>query len=167
MTNQFCSAGGGECNVNVTAPTGCNWTAGSDVGWITVYDGESGTGNGVVSFVIRENLTNEPRVGTLHIAGETFTVNQDGTGANCAYTLSPAFNTFTAAGGTGSLQVLTESRCAWEAASLASWITITSNSLGIGNGSVSYSVSSNPGPGGRSGVITVGGKNFVIKQKGS
>ena len=69
MTNQFCSAGGGECNVNVTTPGGCNWTASSDVGWITVYDGESGNGNGVVSFVIRENLTAEPRVGTLHIAG--------------------------------------------------------------------------------------------------
>src|SRR5918999_4934371 len=69
MTNQFCAAGGGECNVNVTTPTGCNWTASSDVGWITVYAGESGAGNGVVSFVIRENHTTEPRVGTLSIAG--------------------------------------------------------------------------------------------------
>ena len=36
MTNQFCSAGGGECNVNVTVPTGCNWTAGGRSGVITV-----------------------------------------------------------------------------------------------------------------------------------
>ena len=167
MTNQFCSAGGGECNVNVTAATGCNWTAGSNAEWITVYAGTSGTGNGSVSFVIRENHTTEPRVGTLNIAGQTFTVNQDSTSANCTYAVSPAFNTFTAAGGNGNLQVITESRCAWEAVSRADWITITSNSIGIGNGTISYSVSANPGPGGRSGVITVGGRNFTIKQKGS
>jgi hypothetical protein len=55
----------------------------------------------------------------------------------------------------------------WQASSNASWITITSNSIGTGSGIISYTVSANPGPGGRSGVIKVGGRSFTIKQKGS
>jgi hypothetical protein len=45
--------------------------------WITVLTGASGTGNGTVTFSVLNNGTGSPRVGTMTIAGRTFTVNQD------------------------------------------------------------------------------------------
>lgn len=62
---------------------------------------------------------------------------------SCSYTIAPASNSFTAAGGTGSVTVTTQSTCSWATASPASWLTITSGASGKGNGTVSYSVSAN------------------------
>jgi hypothetical protein len=63
--------------------------------------------------------------------------------SSCSYTIAPASNSFTAAGGTGSVTVTTQSTCSWATANPASWITITSGASGKGNGTVNYSVSAN------------------------
>ena len=63
-------------SVAVTAGTGCAWTAVSNDGWITVTGGASGAGNGTVSYSVAANGTGSQRVGTVTIAGETFTVTQ-------------------------------------------------------------------------------------------
>lgn len=63
--------------VNVTTVAGCAWTATSNDSWITVVSGASGTGNGTVTFSLTKNDGSNPRVGTITIAGRTFTVNQD------------------------------------------------------------------------------------------
>jgi hypothetical protein len=65
------------------------------------------------------------------------------------------------------VSVLAESRCAWQAVSNVEWISVTSGNNGIGNGTVNYSVAANPGPTGRVGKITIAGKIFSVKQKGS
>jgi len=62
----------------IVSPTACAWTAASNAGWITVTGGATGTGNGTVSYVVAANPHPNPRSGTLTIAGQTFTVNQDG-----------------------------------------------------------------------------------------
>ena len=67
----------------------------------------------------------------------------------------------------GSLNVFSEGRCAWQAVSNASWISVTSAAVGIGNGIVSYSVAPNPGTAGRNGAITIAGRTFSIKPKGA
>ena len=61
--------------VNVTAGTGCAWTAASNVPWITVASGASGSGNGAVAYSVAAN-TGAARTGTMTVAGQTFTVNQ-------------------------------------------------------------------------------------------
>jgi hypothetical protein len=105
-------------------------------------------------------------MGTLTIAGLIFTVVQDSeTAPDCVFNISPGFAAFSASGGTGSVNVSTEERCAWQAVSSDSWITITSLCCGIGNGTVSYSVAANPGSSARNGTITIAGKTFRIKQK--
>ena len=38
--------------VAVTAGSGCAWTAASNVGWITITEGASGTGSGTVGFAV-------------------------------------------------------------------------------------------------------------------
>jgi hypothetical protein len=70
------TAGGNGGPVTVTAQTDCQWTTTSNVNWITVTSGASGTGNGSVSFTVAAN-TGGARMGTLTIAGSTFTVSQD------------------------------------------------------------------------------------------
>jgi len=63
--------------VNVTAGAGCTWTASSNATWLTITSGASGTGNGTVRFDVAQNITGSDRIGTLTIAGLTFTVDQN------------------------------------------------------------------------------------------
>ena len=67
--------GGLGTPVAVTAASGCTWTAASNVPWIVVAAGQTGAGNGSVTFLVTPN-TGSSRTGTLTIAGETFTVTQ-------------------------------------------------------------------------------------------
>jgi hypothetical protein len=64
-------------SVSVTAPSGCNWTATSNAAWITLTSGNSGKGDGTVTYSVAANNTTSPRNGTLTIAERTFTVNQE------------------------------------------------------------------------------------------
>jgi hypothetical protein len=84
-TSQLIGKNGGFGNVNVTSQFGCYWTAVSNVNWIGVIAGSSGSGNGTVTYGVKPNYNVDSRVGTLTIAGQTVTVYQNG--AN-AYTLT-------------------------------------------------------------------------------
>lgn len=77
-TTQSFSASGGTGSVNVSASSGCNWTAGSNASWITITSGNSGNGNGTVNFAVAANTSSASRTGTLTIAGRTYTVTQAG-----------------------------------------------------------------------------------------
>jgi hypothetical protein len=68
---------GGSGSVNVIAGAGCSWTAVSQVPWIVVTSGASGSGNGTVQFTVQARMSGGPRSGTIVIAGQTFTVNQN------------------------------------------------------------------------------------------
>jgi len=74
-TNTTIDASGGSGGINITAGTGCAWTATSNSSWITITGGSNGTGNGTASFTVQPN-TNSSRTGTITIAGQIFTVNQ-------------------------------------------------------------------------------------------
>ncbi|HEX5734877.1 MAG TPA: BACON domain-containing carbohydrate-binding protein [Blastocatellia bacterium] len=164
--SKFFPETGGEDTVAVFA--GCSWQAVSNATWITITSPDSGTGNGTVSYLVRDNLTGAPRTGTMTIAGITFTVTQAGGVAGCAPVVSPLSAAFSAAGSTtNSINVSASSNCAWQAVSDVSWITITSNCCGMGNGNVTYSVAANTSGGGRKGTIRVAGRIFSVKQKGT
>jgi hypothetical protein len=69
---------GGSHTVQVTAGTGCAWTAlSNNTGWLSVASGASGTGNGTVNYTVAAN-TAAARIGTITIAGRTFAVVQGG-----------------------------------------------------------------------------------------
>jgi len=65
--------GGGSASVTVTIASGCDWTAVSHVAWVTITSGQSGSGNGTVTYSVGAN-SGLFRIGTLAIAGRTFFV---------------------------------------------------------------------------------------------
>ncbi|HJQ71534.1 MAG TPA: BACON domain-containing carbohydrate-binding protein [Blastocatellia bacterium] len=165
-SSAFFTSMGGEGSVTVTGSAACNWTATSSASWINITSGPSNTGNGIVSYVVRDNLSTSPRQGAIDIGGLTFTVTQEGSVTpSCAYAISPRSAVAEAGGGTGSIAITTSAGCAWEAVSNSSWITITSSCCGVGNGQVTYLVAANASGSGRTGTITVAGKVFNVKQK--
>jgi glucose/arabinose dehydrogenase len=64
---------GGSAMATVTMPAGCAWTAESGVDWIRITAGQSGSGNGAVSYVVESG---GGRTGTLRVAGRTVTILQ-------------------------------------------------------------------------------------------
>ncbi|MEW6209322.1 MAG: BACON domain-containing carbohydrate-binding protein [Acidobacteriota bacterium] len=158
---------GGSSSVDVIAPTGCAWTAVSNVPWVTITSGSSGSGNGTVNFTVGVNPDATPRSGTLTIAGITFTVNQAANPAGCSFMIAPTSATIAAAGGTGSVTVTaTLQSCGWTAVSNDPFITVTSppGGVGTGNGTVTYSVAANPSSTPRTGTITIAGETFTVNQ---
>jgi hypothetical protein len=70
---------GGTFSTSVSAPVGCSWTAVSNVTWVTITSGASGSGGKVVVLNIAPN-SGAARSGSATIAGQTFSINQ-GAGA--------------------------------------------------------------------------------------
>ncbi len=163
-TTQSVAAGGGNGTVSVSTTSGCGWTAVSNASWITLTSGSSGSGNGIVYYMVSANSGASSRTGTLTIAGSTHTVTQ--AGQSCAYSISPASQSMGASGGNGTVNVTTTSGCAWTAVSNASWITLTSGSSGSGNGTVNYTVTANGTTSSRTGTMTIAGNTFTVTQTG-
>lgn len=84
----------------------------------------------------------------------------------CEYAISPASQSFTSAGGNGSITVTATSGCNWGVTNSIPWVTITSPQSGTGNGTVNYTVAANTGAE-RSGTFTIAGKVFTVTQAGS
>jgi len=165
---QFFTTAGGTGSINVIAPGFCNWTATVKADWILLTSSDSGTGNDVITFETRENFTGAPRQASITVSGLSQVVVQDaGLGDDCNYAITPQFQSFSATGGTGAVNVIAEERCAWQAVTSNSWITITSTGVGIGNGTVAFSVLANAVTSGRHGAIIIAGKVFAVKQKGN
>ncbi len=69
---------GTTSGLSVSSGTSCSWTAVSNVTWITITSGASGSGIGGVNFVVAAN-SGTARTGTLTVAGKTVTFSQGGT----------------------------------------------------------------------------------------
>ena len=162
-TNANVAASGGTGSVNVTTQSGCSWTAVSNDAWIHVTSGGSGTGSGTVNYSVDEN-TGSARTGTMTIAGQTFTVYQGS--EVCTYAINPTNANVAASGGTGSVNVTTQSGCSWTAVSNDAWIHVTSGGSGTGSGTVNYSVDENTGSA-RTGTMTIAGETFTVSQAGT
>ena len=162
-TNATFGASGGDGLVSLTASAGsCQREASSNVNWITVTFGQSGTGNGTASYRVQANNTPNQRTGTLNVAGQVFTVTQ--AAGTCSVQLNLTRATVTATGGSGQFDVTTA--CAWNATTSASWITL-SQSTSTGNGSVTWTASANTTSSQRTGTISIGSQSFTLTQEAS
>ncbi len=143
----------------------CDWTAASNDPFITITGGASGTGNGEVSYTVPGNTNTVALTGTMTIAGQTFTVNQDAGG--CKFKLSSKHRTFKAAGGSATVKVTPNlSDCDWTAVSNDSFITIADGGSGVGKGTVTYSVLANTNTTALTGSITIAGDTYTVTQAG-
>jgi hypothetical protein len=160
----FVSAGatGTAGTITVFAPTGCSWQARSNATWITVTAGATGSGNGTFTYTVAANDGTVSRTGTVTAGGPTFSVNQ--AGMPCAYTISPASLSLSAAGGSGTVNVTTTSGCSWTATSFASWVTVSSGTAGTGSGSVGFTAAPNTTTLGRTAFLNIAGKSFLITE---
>ncbi len=176
----------------VTAPPQCAWTVNNYAWWIKITAGESGQGDGTITYSVDGNhntctvcagpfLPPDQRSTTLTIAGETVTVVQKGETdsqvevADCTYTVSPTSVSHSAEIETGIITVTAPGNCPWTAISNHRWIKITSAENGQGNGTVTYSVESNDNfctvctgpflpPSERSGTLIIARQTVTIHQ---
>jgi len=155
-------AGATQVAVSVAVAGGCAWTATSNVPWVTVTSGASGTGNGAVALSVEAN-PGGVRTGTIAVAGQTFTVTQAGAAGACNAAIGSTSASIAASGGAGTVAVSTTIGCTWTATSNDAWLTVTLGASGTGNGVVAFSVAANPG-GARTGSLTVAGQTFTVTQ---
>jgi hypothetical protein len=85
----------------------------------------------------------------------------------CTFSISPPSASLGQQGGTGTVQISTQTGCRWTASSGASWFTITAGSQGTGSGTVSYSVGSNSSSSSRTVASTIAGRVFTVSQAGT
>lgn len=143
----FDAFGGTQTLQVTTSMSGCRWTARASAPWVSVAGETPREGSGAVTFSVAANSTPETRsagvvVSTADGATATLAVAQ-GRPAGCSYVTRPDSLTFTAAGGTGTFDVITTpGDCRWTVSntmsSLGVWLT--SYSSGTGSGRVSYVV---------------------------
>ena len=153
------TAGTGTFNVL----TRCSWTAQSNVSWLRVTAGASGTGDGAVQYAYDANPGADLRTGVITAGNRTFTVVQNGQG--CTVRISSTTASFTAAGGTGSVDVT--GNCSWTATRSQNWITFTGVTAGTGNAAVPYRVEANTTSARRFGTINVQDQALTITQDAS
>ncbi len=161
------AAAGGNFSATITTSAGCPWSASTQVNWINITNGASGTGNGTLYYSVSANSSTASRSAAIQVAGLSLPVTQSGALSNVP-PLNPPSATFSAAGGRSSVTVtLPNANAPWTATSNASWITITSGaSSNGGNKTVNYLVAANSGAQ-RSGYITIAGLAFVVTQAGT
>jgi hypothetical protein len=104
---------------------------------------------------------------TNHVSANGSCLARDFQG--CAYSLSPASQFFTAAGGAGSVNVnATRGDCAWGLAEGAEWLdTNEPSSSGAGTGAASYNVLANTNTGPRQATIDIAGQTLTVSQAAS
>ncbi|MBA2494337.1 MAG: Ig-like domain-containing protein [Acidobacteria bacterium] len=76
-TSANISVSGGTGSVNITAPSGCSWTASANQTFVTITSGSSGSSNGTINYSVAAN-TGSARSATITIAGQIFTIQQAG-----------------------------------------------------------------------------------------
>jgi hypothetical protein len=147
--------------IDVSATSGCGWTAATDAPWVTIAAGSSGVGNGAVRLEIPAN--NGPaRTAVVTIAGKPFTLLQNGV---CTPTIKPGH--YDAGRGPDDvlIHVNAEAGCTWTAASTVSWVSVAEGASGSGDGSVRLLVQPNTDAA-RTVTLTIAGQPFVLTQKG-
>jgi hypothetical protein len=101
-TSELIGLRGGQSSLKITATGGCVWTAVTDVSWITFVTETTGTGNGELAYVVRENLTGIARRASITIGDYNVNLVQPGgLGEECGFSISPSFSSFAQGGGPG------------------------------------------------------------------
>ena len=142
---------------------GCTWSVDNTNDWITILDGASGSGTGLVTYAVSLNPVIVGRTGVVTIADQSFVVGQ--LAAPCTYSLSPSQRTHGFGATNNTITLTTLAGCAWTVSNNNDWITITSGESGFGNATIAYTITSNHVTLERTGLLMIGEKLFTLTQR--
>ncbi len=77
LAGQGVTVPGGNYSFNVTSPTNCDYSATTNVNWITITNGNPSSGNGAINYTVAQN-SSLPRGGIIKIGDQNFQVSQQG-----------------------------------------------------------------------------------------
>lgn len=157
------SAQATTATIQVTAPEGCAWSAGSNDAWISLLNGNNGNGTGTTTYYITENATPYTRQGTLKIADQFITLKQSSP-SSCDYQLEPTSYQTNASGGIASITLTAANNCQWTAGSNDNWLSIVEGNIGTGNGTIRYFIANNPNESNRLGTLKIADQLFTVTQ---
>lgn len=160
------SSAGETGQVNVNVADGCDWNVINLSSWITSVV-EAGGSNGLLRYTLATNSLPASRTGVIVIAGQPFTVVQQGAPISCAYLISPADRTQDFGSATGAVAVTAPQGCEWSVINTNDWVAILSSAGGSGSGQVMYSIPANPASVTRTGRIQIADQFFTIRQSGT
>jgi CSLREA domain-containing protein len=164
---------GGSGSVAVTASDpSCTWTTSTDLTFVNITSGASGTGNGTIQYTVPANPS-DGRTETITVGNSgsnaAYAIQQASANA-CTFTLSPNSAHFASAGGAGTMLLIPSySFCNWQlSTSDPANINFTMpSSSGQGQQDVSYTVAPNPGTSPRTLTLTAGCQTFTVNQDGA
>ncbi len=160
-TNLF-GADGGGASLAITLDAQITWTAGTAASWITLYEGNEGTGNGLIRYIVSPYVNGEgSRTAAITVGDNVVYISQR------TYDLSLDLpgTTVTGRNGEGTFSVSAESGAEWQAIKTASWISFVSGfSSGSGNGVVKFRYTENNTGQIRTGKIIVAGEVYTLQQ---
>ena len=140
----------GSVLVTQTPGSACgSYVATTQDKWLHITSPVGGAPGSSVTFIADANLSAAQRTGGMIIGLQSVTVTQ--AGANCAFGMMPAKQSFPVGGGPGVFSV--QANCSWQAASNVAWVGVSAS--GISDTTVNYSVAANACMDGRSGIITL------------
>ena len=157
------TSAGGSGSVNLNTGSGCAWTVVNTNSWITIA-ATNGSSAATISYTVSANPGLNTLTGTVVIAGQTFTVTQQG--IVCSYALSPTGATNSSAASTNSFSVITTNPCPWSVNNTNPWIALLAGTNGTGNGTVTYALTENLSIIPRTGTVSVASEIFTVTQSG-
>lgn len=173
-TSETFDSTGGAGRLEVKAPEGCRWAAGSRESWIRVTAPRNGEGIGSqrLEYEVEANPQTTTRNGTLQIGDAQVAVEQRGA-RTCDYAVAPTAFDLPFYGCTECRVAITATPgCGWTAASGADWITLTGPTQGAGEATVLFRADAHTGLTVRKGPILIRwpspsqGQNVWVTQTG-
>lgn len=150
----------------ISTTSTCAWNVTPNATWITLVSPTTGFGNGNVVFRLAPNPLPGPRVGTISVQNQTFSVRQEMTG--CSYSLSAPSLNIPSLGGTFQVEVNTGLGCFWTAeAAPTSWIDLSNALARIGPGTLEFTIPANGTNSARIGAIQIAGQVVQLLQSTS
>ena len=154
---------GGSDSISIHPDGNVSWTAvASDPTWITIFQGDSGTGDGEIMYIIAPYVgAGGSRTGTITIGDKVVYITQR------AYEVSISPNGTEVSGnsGAGEFGVSASIADVWTAIATEPWITFVSGyDAGTGSGTVRFTYTENNTGKKRTGKIIVNGEIYTIEQ---
>lgn len=155
----FAVAGEGK-TITITNPDNYNWTASSNVNWLTLSQ-SSGNRSATITVTAGNNSAGAARYGKVTITDTTYNktyeidIEQEG----FEFFVTPTAFTFNSTGGTQQLSIIDGNDFEWEIISYPSWI-VPAFTTGNTSYNVNLTAKDNSGSAARSGVLKVKEKAF-------